>query len=974
LNNPNEFTVLQESNITVSGIRLSEYVHESTGARHIHFSSNDQHNAFMVAFLTLPFDSSGVAHILEHTTLCGSESYPVRDPFFMMLRRSLNTYMNAFTGSDTTAYPFATQNRKDFDNLMRVYLDAVFFPELNILDFAQEGWRKELINKDGERLEYHGVVFNEMKGAMSSPIANLWQHLYTSLFPDTPYRHNSGGDPAHIPNLSHQDLLHFHSKHYNPSNAIFMTYGNFPCEEHQKTIQKLVLDRFHGKAQPVVSPLQTSFKEPICTVTEYCVDSVVGRSTHIVWAWVLGQTSIVSDCLEAHFLSSIFLEHSGSPVKRYLETTELANAPSDLCGIDDSAKQLIFFCGVEGSERQYAENLESGLSEVFLKLKRDGIPLEEISSIIDRIEMAQRDLGDGSYPYGLRLMGRILPAAVHKGEIREFLDLDRAIDRLRTEVQSDAIGYIRNLVDKLIINNSHRARVIMVPSSDKAARDDAAEKANLAAMLDGLDSEERDALVSAAESLRARQRQVDDAELLPKVDLADIPTHQPVIRPSRIFQKGEVAMGGAGFQEYEVAANGIFRAKLALQLSDLTESEIRFLPLWSEYITEFGAGDNDYLSMQAKRSVVGDFSVYSSIRPDPSKADSYRGWTLVSGKGLARNKREIIESMQVLVSEARFDEEDRLKDLVMQSKADAEQSVTEKGHQLAILTAGRDLSSFCTLCELWDGVSYNRFIKQLAEVNPDQTTYAEIFRIFESIRQKVLKGAKEIALIGDAPILSDIEHSMFSGDFVADESPTDFSPLDLDRFACADENAWIITSGVNFCARVFPAVSLNSPDAPALSVLSRYLQDGFLHQHIREQGGAYGGGASYDGETATFRFYSYRDPRLSDTFQDFIKSLDWFLADTDPRRLEESILGTIRTIDIPLSLAGEAEKSFNSDLFGYSENIKKKFREGVLRVTKNSLLAVCEKYLLSRDSRLGVLASSAYQSVLERDGFVVGRL
>ena len=973
MNNRTEFTFLQEFNIAASGIFLSEYLHERTGARHIHFASDDQNNAFMVAFLTLPYDSSGVAHILEHTTLCGSERYPVRDPFFMMLRRSLNTYMNAFTGSDTTAYPFATQNRKDFDNLMQVYLDAVFFPELNILDFAQEGWRKELDSKDSTRLEYHGVVYNEMKGAMSSPIANLWQHLYANLFPDTPYRHNSGGDPVEIPNLSHQDLLNFHSKHYNPSNAVFMTYGSFPHADHQKRIQDLVLDHFDGKVSPIVSPLQPSFKKPICAVTEYCVKSVVERSTHVVWAWVLGQTSVVSDCLEAHFLSSIFLEHSGSPVRRYLETTELANAPSDLCGIDDSAKQLIFFCGVEGSERHYAESLETGLFDVFSNLKQDGIPLEEIVSIIDRIEMAQRDLGDGSYPYGLRLMGRILPAAVHRGEIREFLDLDLAIERLRAEVQSDAIGYVRTLVDKLIINNSHRVRLIMVPSSDKASRDDAAEQANLASILEGLSSGEKVSLVTAAENLRARQRQVDDEELLPKVGLADIPSYQSIISPSRISRKGEIA-NGTTVKEYEVAANGIFCAKLALRLSDLTEVEIRYLPLWSEYITEFGAGEHDYLSMQAKRSMSGDFSVHSSIRPDPKKADSFRGWTLVSGKGLARNKREIIKSMQALVSEARFDEEDRLKDLVMQSRADAEQSVTEKGHQLAILTASRDLSPFGALSELWDGVSYIKFIKQLANGNSTETGCAEIFRIFESIRQKVLKGAKEIALIGDAPVLSDLDHGLFSGDFNSDESRSDFRPLDLERFACADENAWIISSAVNFCARVFPAVPLNSPDAPALSVLGRYLQDGFLHQHIREQGGAYGGGASYDSEAATFRFYSYRDPRLSDTFQDFSKSINWFVTDTNPRRLEESILGAIRTIDVPSSPAGEAEKSFNSDLFGYNDDIKRNFREGVLNVTKDSLLAVCEKYLLSKDSGLGVLASSANQSALEKDGFLLGQL
>ncbi len=229
------FSLLRQVRINNLNLEVQEYHHLVTGARHLHLAAEDDNNAFLVAFLTVPQDSTGVAHILEHTSLCGSQRYPVRDPFFLMTRRSLNTFMNAFTASDWTAYPFASQNVKDFHNLLQVYLDAVFFPKLEEIDFAQEGCRIEFVTPDDPQspLIYKGIVFNEMKGAMSAPINMLWHHLHHHLFPTTTYHYNSGGNPLEIPKLTHAQLKAFHATHYHPSNAIFMTYGNRPAESQQ---------------------------------------------------------------------------------------------------------------------------------------------------------------------------------------------------------------------------------------------------------------------------------------------------------------------------------------------------------------------------------------------------------------------------------------------------------------------------------------------------------------------------------------------------------------------------------------------------------------------------------------------------------------------------------------------------------------------------------------------------------------------
>ena len=245
------------------GLEVQEYIHKATGARHLHMATNSDENVFMVALKTVPEDSTGVAHILEHTVLCGSEKYPVRDPFFMMLRRSLNTFMNAFTSSDWTAYPFATQNPKDFDNLLSVYLDAVFFSRLDPLDFSQEGHRVELASEEADApLVYKGVVFNEMKGAMSSISSVLWDRLCFELFPTSTYHHNSGGDPEAIPDLSYDQLMAFYKGHYHPSNAILLTFGNLPVSQHHDVFEREALSRFERSDEHIEVTLEQAFDAP----------------------------------------------------------------------------------------------------------------------------------------------------------------------------------------------------------------------------------------------------------------------------------------------------------------------------------------------------------------------------------------------------------------------------------------------------------------------------------------------------------------------------------------------------------------------------------------------------------------------------------------------------------------------------------------------------------------------------------------
>ncbi len=958
------FEVVESFPVAALGVTYTQYRHQPTGARHYHLASEDPHNAFMIAFPTLPDDSSGVAHILEHTTLCGSRRYPVRDPFFMMLRRSLNTYMNAFTSGDATAYPFATQNHKDYENLLAVYLDAVFFPRLDPLDFAQEGWRVEVRGEGADsRLELHGVVYNEMKGAMSSPLTQLWQHLHTVLFPDAVYHHNSGGDPLRIPDLSHEQLRAFHARHYHPSNAVLMTYGNFPVAEQHARFAELALDHFDERRSQLVSPLQSPFIAPREHEFSYAVDEDGAAQTHIVWGWMFGTSADADAFIEGHLLETILLEHGASPLRHYLESTTLASAPSELCGLDDSTRQLVFLCGVEGSEVAHAEALERDIVAVIARFADDGMDADALDAVVDRLELAQRDIGGGSYPFGLQLMGRMMPAAMYRGAALDLLDLGPAIARLRKRIGE--AGYLRALVARVLLDNPHRVRVVMRPDSEKHARDAACEAARLEALRAGMDTRALAALHERALALRQRQAQIDDDRVLPRVTLADVPPAQPLQQP--------VAVHGtaAPIAEYECGTNGVFRIKLALRLPLLSAAEIGVLPLWCEYVTELGCGSEDYLAVQARRVLSGTYSVYPLSRPVLGDANASHAWLIVSGKGLARKRNDIICTSEEIVSGVRFDEHARLHELLRQSRAEAEQSITERGHHLAILAAARPLSRTAALDEVWDGPSAVKLLQRTASAQLDIAALDALFELFASIRDKLAEAPRRIAMIGEGDVLRGA-HAQLSAAVEHGSSP--FRAFDAALEEHDTANAWITNSQVNFCAKAYSAAEASSNDAPVMSVLARYLQDGFLHREIREQGGAYGSGAGYDSDSGTFRFYSYRDPRLRETLHDFDRALAWYTDHNDPQRVEESILGTIRALDQPRSPAGEAERAFINALCGRDDAYRKKYRDAALAVTHADLVRVGQRFLVADRGCAAVIGGAASAAAMREAGMQVERL
>ncbi|GAB3374315.1 insulinase family protein [Spongiibacter taiwanensis] len=967
------FELISQDPIPALGVALAEYRHRKTGAVHYHIASDNPENVFLVALRTVPKDSTGVAHILEHTALCGSERFPLRDPFFMMIRRSLNTFMNAFTSSDWTAYPFASCNRKDFDNLLQVYLDAVFFSRLHPLDFAQEGHRLEFSEpgNPASPLVYKGVVFNEMKGAMSSVNSQLWHTLCKHLFPSNTYHYNSGGDPEAITDLSYEELQAFYRSHYHPSNATFMTFGDISAAEHQTRFEELALGRFDSLDVHIAVPDEKRYHAPIRIMEHYPVsaeDGVEGK-THIVMAWLLGTSTDLDTLLEAQLLAGVLLDNSASPLLHALETTELGSAPSPLCGLEDSMKEMVLACGIEGSEAEHQQALESLVLGVLDGIANHGVPTENVEAVLHQLELQQREISGDGYPYGLQLILNAMGSATHRGRPIELLDLDPAISKLRSNIQDP--NYIKNLARQLR-DNPHRVTLVMAPNTEMQQRREAAEAAKLAKLQTTLTDEQKQAIIDQAAALAERQTVKEDESILPKVSLDDVPLEIPEIPSTR------ETLGKLPCTVYARGTNGLVYQQVYLQLPDLDDAELDILSLYSQVLTELGLGEANYLQTQHRQAqVCGGISAFSSMRGDINDEQQTQAYLVLSSKALLRNAKAQAELMLDTLIRQRFDELDRIADIAAQISARKQSSITGNGHGLAMTAACAGMSPIALLNHRIGGLPGIKSAKQRSDGLKEAAQRQSLATQLAALHQKILASNKQLLLVADEEHLEELRNTL--GPVWQGLDNQTCEPFRRPALREARQEFWIANSQVNFCAKAYPTVSSDHPDAPVLTVLATYLRNGYLHRCIREQGGAYGGGASQDSNIAAFRFYSYRDPRLKETLGDFDDAITWLLDNPiSEEGLEQAILGIIGSIDKPGSPAGEAKQDFQNQLFGRTLAQRRQFRQRVLNTRAEDLQRVCKTYLSDGNASTAVVSNESkakdLAQWLSEAGFTVERV
>ena len=932
------FELKESKKIKLLDVNAQVYRHSKFNTQHIHLDSSNDEKVFMVAFRTIPEDSTGVAHILEHTSLCGSEKYPVRDPFFMMIRRSLNSFMNAFTSSDWTAYPFATQNNKDFNNLLDVYVDSAFFPRLDPLDFSQEGHRLEIDNENN--LEIKGVVFNEMKGAMSSPTDQLWHGMSKHLFEETTYHHNSGGDPEKIIDLTHADLVAFHQKHYHPSNATFFTFGNVSIDEIHNHLEKNVFQKFTPATEQLTIKPAKIFTSPVKASGTYQPLPGDESNHHVVISWLLGDSHNPLNLLEKYFLSNVLLDNSASPLRNALELSKLGKSPSPFLGIEPSNKEIVFMAGLEGVGKDKASEVEELILATLEKLVIEGVPEDLINSSLHQLEIGQREVSGGGMPYGLQLMLGCMNACIHHDDPISMLDLDANFRKLKTLISQK--GYLEELISTCLIKNQHRLNYELKPDPKFNENLENFFASTLKNKEETLTEEDRGEINDLAKALKARQEAMDDVEILPKVTKQDIPLKREYTLVSFLKNNRSV---------YEVGTNGLMYSDFLFPCKNLTSQELLFSSLYTFILTEVGLKESSYEEIQALQSSItgglnASFKLQTNDQSEPGKL-----FLCISSKSLENNFDEMEKLILNTLENARFDEEDRILDLFNIFIARNEESINQNGHILAMNSAASSLNKFSATAYQMSGLQMLNQSKATISKMKDAADAINLINVLKSIHFKVLHNPFKIFTACSPKTL--------------DAKSMDFKNIQYEAEQCLiepinEQTAWITGSQVCYCAEAFQSVPREHPDAPALSVLATVLRNGFLHTAIREKGGAYGAGATNDTSTNTFKFFSYRDPKCTETFSAFKDAVEWSKTSITEQHLEEAILGVVSSIDKPLSPVGEAKNDFNFNLENISTKERLEMRQRVINCSIEDLIRVNEKYL-TKDSKKSILAGESYR-------------
>ncbi len=955
------YKVLRVEAIKELNLVFYELTHTDTGARHIHLANKDKDNAFGVILKTVPRDSTGVAHILEHTALCGSDQYPVRDPFFSMLKRSLSTFMNALTASDWTMYPFSTQNRKDFYNLLGVYLDAVFHPNLDELSFKQEGHRIEVEEGEGNvRLVYKGVVYNEMKGAMSSPDQVLSRALLKALYPDTTYSNNSGGDPAVIPRLTHEQLRAFHKRHYHPSNAYFYTYGNLPVKDHLAFIAEKIMGRFTPIDPGTDVAPQPRWSKPRKTTQHYPLapNEDPSKKFQVCVAWLTGDIVNTLDILTLILLERVLLGNAASPLRKTLIESGIGSTLSDRSGLEPDNRDAFFACGLRDVAEEDAGRIEAIIFDVLEGLVKEGIDPGLIESAIHQIEISRKEVKNRPYPYSLNLLLTLTGAWIHGGDPVKALNIDADLSSIREEMARGP--YFENQIKKRFLDNPHRVLFTLAPDQSLEEKKNKEEASELEKTRTGLNASNIETLKKDAEALRLLQETDEDVSCLPTLALEDIP---PTIRSAPESDAHPESPGVC----YEQPTSGILYYTAFAGVGALEARLMPLAPVFCYVFPKIGTALRDYAEMaRLMDAYTGGVGLSAHVHTRFDETATCTPYISLNGKCLVRNQEKMFDILDEFVHDSQFSDLKRLKSLLLEYRAGLEAGVVRAGHRYAMLLASRNFSSTCAIGEKWHGIHQLQAIKDLTEDLTDEKLSAIASDLTAIGKQTFTRENVSMALIGEAPALasaSDRSASLLKG-----LGKGKGAGFEYPRAAEAPPpmEGWSVSTSVSFVAQSLRAVRMHHEDAPRLSVISRLLRSLYLHREIREKGGAYGGFALYDSEDGLFSFGSYRDPHIVSTLKvyknasDFIRSGDFMDED-----IKEAILQVCSEIDKPDAPGAAGRKAFHRKAYSLTDEMRLAFKQRLLSVTRAQVMETAERYFAGPENERAVAVISNQEKLKE---------
>jgi Zn-dependent M16 (insulinase) family peptidase len=935
------YTVLRRERLERLEGEYLELEHERTGARHIHVQCPDDNNSFAVFFPTVPTDDTGAAHILEHVVLAGSQKFPVRDPFFSMTRRSLATFMNAFTSADWTMYPFSSRNAKDFMNLLEVYLDATFFPRITEDSFKQEGIRFEFEDPADPKsgLRYKGIVFNEMKGALATPQAAVQKVVGRALFPGVTYEHISGGDPEHIPDLTWDNLKKFHAIHYHPSNAYFYTYGDRPLEETLKAIEENALKHFERIDVNISIPDVKRFTRPVKAEEPYPATKGEdnSRKAQALVGWVTVPTGDSFRLLAMKVLSEVLLGNAGSPLRKALIDSKLGTAMADGTGLQDDYKQTVFGAGLKDIAPDDAEKVETVVLDTLEKLVKQGVDKAQVDAAIHRLEFEKRERSNAGFPYALKVLFSALAPYYYGGDPYSALNFDADLARLEAGRKNGR--FFEALIQNELLDNPHRGLLTVIPDTELEERKRSKELERLAAIEARLTEEDKARIVAEAVRLKEEQEAKQDLSTLPTLELTDIPMKFEDV-PSK---EGQV--GAAKSEFYPQPTNGVTYIDVRSDFSALTPDEKDLLPLFGRVLTQAGAAGQDYVEIaQRIAAYTGGVGAAAQVQPLAAREDYLQSF-VISGKALDRNAQPFIDLLTDLTARLEV-EPGRLREIIAETATRLESSISSLGFQFAILLAQSKLSSEGAINDRLQGIGMLHVMRSLAKLKDEELK--ELVTKLDTIRKKLFTRESIAVVVTCEESMVDPLRDLL-GKF-DDALPTRAVNGHPDKPNPADPIPEARTSPlpVAFNVRTFKTVRYQHPDAPILLVLANYLRDTFLHRELREKGGAYGAYAQANTGGGTFYLASYRDPNITRTYETFDRAVKWVTdGEIEAEALKEAILGACGDVDPLESPDIKGRREAINKLTGFNRAEREKFKQRLLQAAADDLRRVTKTYLVN---------------------------
>jgi hypothetical protein len=929
------YEVIEKRQIDDIGSMSYLLKHKKTGARIALLSNDDENKVFYIGFRTPPTDSTGAPHIVEHTVLCGSKDFPVKDPFVELVKGSLNTFLNAMTYSDKTVYPIASCNDKDFQNLMHVYLDAVFYPNIYKEEkiFRQEGWHYEMEDEESP-LTINGVVYNEMKGAFSSPDEINDREVMNSLFPDTAYGVESGGDPQVIPTLTYEGFLDFHGKYYHPSNSYIYLYGDMDMAEKLEWIDENYLSKFDRLDIDSTVQLQEKFEKPVEIHKEYPImeGESLDNNTYLSYNTVVG-TSLDKELYFAmQILEYAICSASAAPLKRALIEK---NIGTEIYTVYDNGIYQPYFSIVaknanDSQKKEFVETVESELA----RIAKEGIDKKSLLAGLNFYEFRYREADFGSYPKGLMYGLQMFDSWLYDDSMP--FDMIEAIDifkDLKAKINTD---YYEKLIEKYLINNTHKSVVVVSPKEGLSIKDEKELSDRLAAKKAAMSADEIKKIVEETKALKEFQEAEDAPENLAKIPML---TRQDMKKEAEGFANELRKSGGTEVLFHDIQTNGIGYVRLIFDCKSIPAELFSYIGILKNVLGYVDTENYSFGELYNEMNIhTGGISSTVNTYVNAKNLNEYRLTFEVKTKAMYDELKPAFELMTEIMTSSKLDDDNRILEILEELKSRMQGNMTASGHSLAAVRAMSYFSETAAVAELVSGIPCYRLLEKLTDD-------------FEENKTKLAEKLSELmkCIFRPENLMVDITSTNEGFDRIKDLVPSMkeklfTSPVKKEAFSLATikrNEAFSTSAQIQYVCRA--GNFMNGTDykyTGALRVLKVIFGYDYLWINVRVKGGAYGCMCSF-GKTGDSYLVSYRDPNLKKTVDIFEKTGDYVRNfEADERTMTKYIIGAIGEMDIPMTPAVKGSRSSSAYLTNMEFADVQKERDELLNCTKEDIRAL----------------------------------